>query len=67
MLATHHARYRKAFGSTLIEAPLMRNALVDLAVESEAAVASGWRWYCRVRCWCGTPNRQWRTHSPIRD
>ena len=35
--ATHHAAHRSAFGRTLIDQPLMRNVLADLAVESEAA------------------------------
>jgi len=35
--AVHHARHRAAFGKLLIEQPLMRNVLADLAVESEAA------------------------------
>jgi putative acyl-CoA dehydrogenase len=35
--AIHHARHRKAFGSLLIDQPLMRNVLADLAIESEAA------------------------------
>jgi putative acyl-CoA dehydrogenase len=35
--AVHHARHRKAFGSRLIEQPLMQAVLADLAVESEAA------------------------------
>jgi putative acyl-CoA dehydrogenase len=35
--AVHHARHRKAFGKVLIEQPLMRNVLADLALESEAA------------------------------
>jgi putative acyl-CoA dehydrogenase len=35
--ATHHAAYRKAFGAELIDQPLMRNVLADLAIESEAA------------------------------
>jgi putative acyl-CoA dehydrogenase len=35
--AVHHARYRRAFGKPLIEQPLMRNVLADLALESEAA------------------------------
>lgn len=37
--ATHHARHRRAFGKRLIEQPLMRNVLADLALESEAATA----------------------------
>ena len=35
--ALHHASYRRAFGKRLIEQPLMRNVLADLALESEAA------------------------------
>jgi putative acyl-CoA dehydrogenase len=35
--ATHHAAHRQAFGGYLIDRPLMRNVLADLAVESEAA------------------------------
>ena len=38
-LALHHASQRKAFGKFLIEQPLMRNVLADLALESEAATA----------------------------
>ncbi|UWM51850.1 acyl-CoA dehydrogenase family protein [Streptomyces carpaticus] len=37
--AVHHARYRSAFGGPLIDKPLMRNVLADLALESEAATA----------------------------
>ncbi|MGV0834089.1 acyl-CoA dehydrogenase family protein [Mycolicibacterium thermoresistibile] len=35
--AIHHAQYRKAFGAYLIDQPLMRNVLADMAVEAEAA------------------------------
>ncbi|TXS28081.1 acyl-CoA dehydrogenase family protein [Streptomyces sp. gb1(2016)] len=35
--AVHHSAYRSAFGGLLIEKPLMRNVLADLALESEAA------------------------------
>ena len=35
--AIHHAQHRKAFGQYLIDQPLMRNVLADLAVEAEAA------------------------------
>lgn len=35
--AGHHARYRSAFGARLVDQPLMRNVLADLALESEAA------------------------------
>ncbi|HEX2605580.1 MAG TPA: isovaleryl-CoA dehydrogenase [Oxalicibacterium sp.] len=38
MQAIHHARHRSAFGKPLIEQPLMRNVLADLALESEAAM-----------------------------
>jgi putative acyl-CoA dehydrogenase len=37
--ALHHAHHRKAFGSLLIEQPLMRSVLADMALESEAATA----------------------------
>lgn len=37
--AMHHASYRSAFGKRLIDQPLMRNVLADLALESEAAAA----------------------------
>jgi putative acyl-CoA dehydrogenase len=37
--AIHHARYRRTFGQLLIDHPLMRNVLADLALESEAAIA----------------------------
>jgi putative acyl-CoA dehydrogenase len=37
--ALHHAHHRKTFGSLLVEQPLMRSVLVDLALESEAACA----------------------------
>ncbi|CAM2720303.1 unnamed protein product [Rotaria socialis] len=35
--ATWHARHRKAFGRLLIDQPLMKQVLVDLLLESEAA------------------------------
>ncbi|WP_370145977.1 acyl-CoA dehydrogenase family protein [Streptacidiphilus sp. EB129] len=35
--AAHHVRHRAAFGATLIDQPLMRNVIADLALESEAA------------------------------
>ncbi|WP_102294780.1 acyl-CoA dehydrogenase family protein, partial [Janthinobacterium sp. AD80] len=37
--ALHHARQRAVFGKPLVEQPLMRNVLADLALESEAATA----------------------------
>ncbi|WP_280347177.1 acyl-CoA dehydrogenase family protein [Nocardia neocaledoniensis] len=39
--ATHHAAHRSAFGASLIDQPLMRNVLTDLAVEAEAATLAG--------------------------
>jgi putative acyl-CoA dehydrogenase len=41
--AIHHASHRSAFGRELIEQPLMRNVLADLAIESEAATISAFR------------------------
>ncbi|AKZ58870.1 putative acyl-CoA dehydrogenase AidB [Streptomyces ambofaciens ATCC 23877] len=35
--AVHHCTYREAFGAKLVDQPLMRNVLADLAIESEAA------------------------------
>ncbi|MDC2961393.1 DNA alkylation response protein [Streptomyces gilvifuscus] len=35
--AGHHTRHRSAFGARLVDQPLMRNVLADLALESEAA------------------------------
>ncbi len=35
--AVHHCAHREAFGGKLVDRPLMRNVLADLAVESEAA------------------------------
>ncbi len=37
--AVHHARHRRAFGALLIEQPLMRRVLADMALEVEAAIA----------------------------
>lgn len=36
-MAIHHVAHRKAFGDYLIDQPLMRNVIADLAVEAEAA------------------------------
>ncbi|MGZ4625031.1 MAG: acyl-CoA dehydrogenase family protein [Kineosporiaceae bacterium] len=41
--AVHHARHRQAFGSALVDKPLMQNVLADLALESEAATVLGMR------------------------
>ncbi|MCW7942561.1 acyl-CoA dehydrogenase [Streptomyces hygroscopicus] len=41
--AIHHCTYREAFGGRLVDKPLMRNVLADLALESEAATALGLR------------------------
>jgi putative acyl-CoA dehydrogenase len=37
--ALHHARHRRAFQRRLVDQPLMRNVLADLALETEAATA----------------------------
>ncbi|MEU4657677.1 acyl-CoA dehydrogenase family protein [Streptomyces sp. NPDC023723] len=41
--AVHHATHRAVFGTKLVDQPLMRNVLADLAIESEAATALGLR------------------------
>lgn len=41
--AIHHARHRHAFGRLLIDQPLMRQVLADLAIESEAATVLAMR------------------------
>ena len=38
-IALNHTTQRKAFGKLLVDQPLMRNVLADLALESEAATA----------------------------
>jgi putative acyl-CoA dehydrogenase len=38
-LALHHCTQRQVFGKPLVDQPLMRNVLADLALESEAATA----------------------------
>jgi putative acyl-CoA dehydrogenase len=37
--ALHHASHRAAFGKRLMDQPLMKNVLADMALESEAATA----------------------------
>jgi putative acyl-CoA dehydrogenase len=37
--ALHHAQHRETFGRRLVDQPLMRNVLADLALEVEAATA----------------------------
>lgn len=41
--AVHHAAHRRAFGAELIDQPLMRHVLADLAIESEAATVLAMR------------------------
>jgi len=41
--AVHHCRHRRAFGRLLVDQPLMRNVLADLAVEAEAALVLSMR------------------------
>ena len=45
-IALHHTAQRQAFGKRLIEQPLMKNVLADLAIESEAACALSMRLAC---------------------
>jgi putative acyl-CoA dehydrogenase len=45
-IALNHTQQRQAFGKPLIEQPLMRNVLADLALESEAATALSMRLAC---------------------
>jgi putative acyl-CoA dehydrogenase len=42
-IALHHTDQRQAFGKRLVEQPLMKNVLADLALESEAATALSMR------------------------
>ena len=42
-IALNHTQHRNAFGKPLIEQPLMRNVLADLALESEAATVLSMR------------------------
>ncbi len=42
-IALHHTAQRQAFGKALIDQPLMKNVLADLALESEAATALAMR------------------------
>lgn len=41
--AMHHAAHRRAFGRELVDQPLMRSVLADLAIESEAATTLAMR------------------------
>jgi putative acyl-CoA dehydrogenase len=41
--AIHHARHRSAFGALLVDQPVMRNVLADLALDSEAATVTAMR------------------------
>ncbi|MGH3858008.1 acyl-CoA dehydrogenase family protein [Actinokineospora sp.] len=41
--AGHHVKHRSAFGANLVDQPLMRNVIADLAIESEAATTLGLR------------------------
>ena len=41
--ALHHCSMRSAFGKVLVEQPLMRNVLADLALESEGSLALAMR------------------------
>jgi putative acyl-CoA dehydrogenase len=54
--AVHHATHRSAFGGPLVDKPLMRNVLADLAVESEAATTTT----LRLAASCDTDSEQER-------
>ncbi|CAG7653919.1 acyl-CoA dehydrogenase family protein [Actinacidiphila bryophytorum] len=54
--AVHHARHRSAFGGPLVDKPLMRNVLADLALESEAATTT----VLRLAAACDTDTEQER-------
>ncbi|MGN6464314.1 MAG: acyl-CoA dehydrogenase family protein [Rhizobiaceae bacterium] len=41
--AVHHTRYRKVFGKTLVEQPLMQRVLADMALDVAAATALSFR------------------------
>jgi len=41
--AIHHVRHRKAFGKLLIDQPLMRNVIADIALDLEACTAMAFR------------------------
>ena len=41
--ALHHASHRTAFGARLVDQPIMRNVLADLAIEVEAHIALAMR------------------------
>ena len=60
--AGHHAKHRTAFGALLVDQPLMRNVLADLAVESEAATTLGAAAGRRGRP--GDPRRRGRAGVP---
>jgi putative acyl-CoA dehydrogenase len=46
--AIDHCRQRKAFGAYLIDTPLMRDVLADLAMEAEASLALSLRMACAL-------------------
>jgi len=54
--ALHHAAHRVAFGRRLIEQPLMRRVLADLALEVEAATALALRLARAFEAPAGTPD-----------
>ena len=61
--AVYHARDRSAFGARLIDQPLMRNVLADLALESEAATATALR-LARAYDEGDTPMRRFGDRGP---
>ena len=62
--AVHHARHRRAFGKRLVDQPLMRNVLADLALEwrRRRRSRSAWRApWMRARATSGSA--RWRASS----
>lgn len=58
--ALHNARHRHAFGRLLIDQPLMRSVLADMALESEAATALMMRLALAFEGGGDAPQRPWR-------
>ena len=63
-LAVHHCKSRNAFGKTLINQPLMKAVLSDLAIESESAMALWMRLAAALdRCSDGNKNLKEAKHE----
>ena len=64
-LALHHSAQRQAFGKPLIQQPLMKNVLADLALESEAATALALRLAVAVDRTEQAPDHPNRAHEAV--